>query len=109
MKRVADVESEPDAIIPAALWRITTTCEEALDLYEGFPTLYTKQRLRIEFGGGNRAKPMLYRMTNSEARTAAPSSEPYLWAIAEGYRDFGFDDLSPLLKAQHEAKKGVGG
>ena len=49
---------------------------------------------------------MLYRLSNPEARTIAPSSEPYLWAIAEGYRDFGFDDLTPLLRAQHEAKKG---
>ena len=52
---------------------------------------------------------MLYRMSTSEARALAPSSEAYLWAVAEGYRDFGFDDLSPLLKAQHEAKKGLGG
>jgi len=106
MKRVADVEPDPGAIIPAALWRITTRCEEALDLYEGFPTFYTKHRLRIDLGNGKRSRPMLYRMSNPEVRTVAPSSEPYLWAIAEGYRDFGFDDLTPLLKAQHEAKKG---
>jgi hypothetical protein len=48
---------------------------------------------------------MFYRMSNPEARAMTPSSEPYLWAIAECYRDFGFDDLTPLLKPQHEAKK----
>jgi hypothetical protein len=26
--------------------------------------------------------------------------------VAEGHRDFRYDDLTPLLKAQHEAKKG---
>jgi hypothetical protein len=52
---------------------------------------------------------MLYRMSNPEARAVAPSSEAYLWAVAEGYRDFGFEDLTPLLKAQHEAKKGLCG
>jgi hypothetical protein len=51
---------------------------------------------------------MLYRMSNPEARAVAPSSEVYLWAVAEGYRDFGFDDLTPLLKAQGEARKGLG-
>jgi hypothetical protein len=49
---------------------------------------------------------MLYRMCNPEARAVAPSSEAYLWAVAEGYRDFGFEDLTPLLKAQQEANKG---
>ena len=84
MKQVADVEPDPEAIIPAALWRITTTCEDALDLYEGFPHLYTKHRLRIDLNGRRRANPMLYRMSHPEARAVAPSSEAYLWAVAEG-------------------------
>jgi hypothetical protein len=109
MKRVADVQPDPQGIIPAALWRITVRCEEALDLYEGFPTFYIKHRLRIVLAGGKRANPMLYRMSNPEARAVGPSSEPYLWGIAEGYRDFGFDDLTPLLKAQHAAKNGSRG
>jgi choline dehydrogenase-like flavoprotein len=29
--------------------------------------------------------------------------DPYLASIADGYRDFGFDDLSPLREAQAEA------
>jgi hypothetical protein len=106
MKRVADVEPDPQAIIPAALWKITAACEQALDLYEGFPNFYTKHRLRIDLNSGRRARPMLYRMSNPEMRAVTPSLEAYLWAVAEGYRDFGFDDLTPLLKAQHEAKKG---
>lgn len=56
MKRVADVEPDSEAIIPAALWRITARCEEALDLYEGFPTFYTKHRLRIVLADGRRAR-----------------------------------------------------
>ena len=107
IKRVADVEPDSEAIIPAALWRITTRCEEALDLYEGFPTFYMKRRLRIVLADGKRARPMLYRMSNPEARVVAPSSESYLWAVAEGYRDFGFENLAPLLRAQHEAKKAL--
>ena len=73
MKRVADVEPDPEAIIPAALWRITAACEEALDLYEGFSTFYTKHRLRIVLADGKRSKPMLYRMSNPEARAVALS------------------------------------
>jgi hypothetical protein len=69
-------------------------------------TGHTKHRLWIVLADGKRAKPMLYRMSSPKARAVAPSSEAYLWAVAEGYRDFGFEDLTPLLKAQQEAKKG---
>ena len=33
----------------------------------------------------------------------AKASDGYLAAIADGYRDFGFDDLAPLRTAQVEA------
>ena len=31
MKRVADIEPDPHALTPAALWEITRSCERALD------------------------------------------------------------------------------
>jgi hypothetical protein len=79
--------------------------EKALDLYEGF---HTNHRLRIVLADGERARPMLYRMSHPEARAVAPSSEAYLWAVAE-VTGFGFEDLTPLLKAQHEAEKEIAG
>jgi hypothetical protein len=39
----------------------------------------------------------------SGQRACGPASGGYLAAIAEGYRDFGFDDLAPLHEAQVEA------
>jgi len=33
MKRVADIEPDPHALTPAALWEITRSCERALDAY----------------------------------------------------------------------------
>jgi hypothetical protein len=49
----------------------------------------------------------LQRWPGANAPTAPP--EAYLWAVAEDYRDFGFGDLPSFLKAQHEAKEGLGG
>jgi hypothetical protein len=103
MKRVADIEPDPDSVTPAALWEITRACERALDAYEGFPHLYIKQRITVALPGGRRAKPMAYVMNGPCQRDYGPASDGYLASIADGYRDFGFDDLSPLRQAQVEA------
>ena len=52
---------------------------------------------------GRRVKPMAYVMNGPRRRDHGPASDGYLAAIADGYRDFGFDDLAPLRAAQVEA------
>ncbi|MDG4603728.1 MAG: gamma-glutamylcyclotransferase, partial [Defluviicoccus sp.] len=78
MKRVADIEPDPHALTPAALWEITRSCERALDLYEGFPHLYIKERLAIALPNGRRAKPMAYVMSGPRQRDYGPASDGYL-------------------------------
>ena len=103
MKRVADIEPDRDAVTPAALWQITRACERALDAYEGFPHLYTKERIAVALPNAKRAKPMAYVMNGPRQRDYGPASDIYLASIADGYRDFGFEDLTPLRAAQVEA------
>jgi hypothetical protein len=103
MKRVADIEPDAQAVTPAALWEITRACERALDAYEGFPHLYVKERIAIALPNGKRVKPMAYVMNGPRQRDYGPASDGYLASIADGYRDFGFDNLSPLREAQVEA------
>ena len=103
MKRVADIEPDTQAVTPAALWEITRACERALDAYEGFPHLYVKERIAVALPNGRRAKPMAYVMNGPRQRDYGPASDGYLASIADGYRDFGFDDLSPLREAQADA------
>ena len=108
MKRVADIEPDPGSVTPAALWEITRSCERALDAYEGFPHLYIKERLAVALPNGRRAKPMAYLMNGPRQRDYGPASDGYLASIADGYRDFGFDDLAPLRAAQVDAISVVG-
>ena len=103
MKRVADIEPDRDAVTPAALWEITRACERALDAYEGFPHLYVKQRIAVSLPNGRWVKPMAYVMNGPRQRDYGPALDGYLASIADGYRDFGFDNLSPLREAQVEA------
>jgi hypothetical protein len=42
-------------------------------------------------------------MNGPRQRDYGPAADGYLASIADGYRDFGFDDLSSLHAAQVEA------
>ena len=87
---VADIEEVKGGCVPIGLWRITQACESALDVYEGYPHLYTKKictvkGMKEELGTDS---VMLYMMQRSEVH---PPSMPYLDCIMQGYEDFGLD------------------
>ncbi|MEG0579487.1 MAG: gamma-glutamylcyclotransferase family protein, partial [Niameybacter sp.] len=48
---VANIESFPDRMVPVVLWEITEACEEELDRYEGYPSLYEKQIIEVQIDG----------------------------------------------------------
>ena len=78
---VADIEQSrnSDDRLPVGLWEITKQCEQALDLYEGYPNLYDK----INIMG-----MMTYTMNRNNI---SPPSRAYFHSILEGYKDFGLD------------------
>tara|TARA_R110000851_G_scaffold131282_1_gene265111 strand:+ start:1262 stop:1789 length:528 start_codon:yes stop_codon:yes gene_type:complete len=83
---VADVEcAAKNSAVGLGLWRITKTCEKALDRYEGFPNLYTKKFIHTHYG-----KVMLYVMCDQDS--IYPPSDGYLNGIATGYFDFNLDN-----------------
>jgi gamma-glutamylcyclotransferase (GGCT)/AIG2-like uncharacterized protein YtfP len=87
---VADIErTDLDSYVPLGLWRITKKCEKALDRYEGYPNLYTKEFVQTEHG-----LVMFYVMVEQD--TVMPPTSGYLDGIAEGYFDFKLDNK--LLK-----------
>ena len=79
-RHVADIvpSYDKDDLLPVGVWEITESCEEALDFYEGFPTLYKK----IVVNG-----IMTYKMNND--KDILPPSLGYFNTILEGYSDFG--------------------
>ena len=79
---VADMHQESGAMCHVGLWRITDECEEALDRYEGFPSLYLKHYFAPQDG-----EPMMAYLMNSDGISMPPSY--YLESISEGYDDFG--------------------
>ena len=94
---VATIEPKTDSRVPIVIWQITPSDEEALDRYEGFPHLYRKEYLTVDFNG-NPTEMMVYIM-NEGYNIGSPSCY-YYDTIREGYNANGFD--TGILKAAAE-------
>jgi hypothetical protein len=77
---VATVQPCLGASVSGALWEITDECEDNLDVFEGFPYLYTK--IYIE---QNDMEFMFYVMNDDPPSLPSRS---YFNTILEGYRDW---------------------
>ena len=88
---VATIRPQPGASVSGALWEITQECEDNLDVFEGFPFLYSKVYLaqsNMEF--------MAYVMNDDPP---AQPSRSYFNTILEGYRDWDLP-VSELIRAR---------
>ena len=74
----ATIEPKKGADVAGVLWEITESCEQSLDVFEGFPSYYTK-RTWIQDG----VQFFFYEMT---APKSGRPSEGYVLDIAESYR-----------------------
>lgn len=101
---VATIERGQGFHVPVLVWRLQPQDELALDRYEGWPTLYRKDRLRLTLNG-QRVYAMVYLMNRLGRPYGAPSAY-YLHTICQGYRSAGFD-LSVLRQAVQDSEKGA--
>jgi gamma-glutamylcyclotransferase (GGCT)/AIG2-like uncharacterized protein YtfP len=92
---VATIQPRPGAQVPGALWEITQECEDNLDVFEGFPYLYSK----IHLSQSNR-EFMAYVMNDDPP---APPSRSYFNTILEGYRDWDLP-ASELHRARESTR-----
>ena len=89
---VANIERCIGREVPIVLWRITERCEETLDVYEGFPRLYTKETIKVENGlQGHKVTCMAYIMAQKYEAMPAMPMDYYYSTIAQGYEDHGID------------------
>ena len=77
---VATIQPSPGDTVSGAIWSITDKCEKSLDMFEGFPTLYRKEYIRI------RGHEVMFYVMNHD-KPSEPSLG-YLMTIAEGYEDW---------------------
>lgn len=77
---VATIQPRLHSRVPGALWAISEQDEAALDVFEGYPTLYRKEII-----GQDGLEFMVYVMNSDEPWEPSVS---YLSTIAEGYGDW---------------------
>ena len=80
---VATIVPRPGAKVPVAIQEIDEECEEALDIYEGYPHLYRKENKEVVVSG-KKVTAMVYIMNHGAL--ALPSYE-YFRAVKKGYLD----------------------
>lgn len=86
----ATVEENPNFQVPVMVWELDDLAEKRLDHYEGFPTLYRKEYLEIEFKGET-VQAMIYIM--NDGRPIGMPDRHYYEGILEGYQDAGFNPI----------------
>lgn len=92
---VATVEKLQGASVPVLIWELEPADEAALDRYEGFPTFYRKETVKVRYGG-RWIEVMVYIMNSG--RPLGLPSRYYYDTILKGYESAGFD-TSILNKA----------
>lgn len=85
---VATIEPCEGSSVPVLLWNITPRDEQALDVYEGYPSFYEKQSMELPLDDRT-VSAMVYVMTPGH-RLGYPS-DYYYNTIREGYKTAGLD------------------
>ena len=85
MANVAHCEGDS---VPVGIWMIEPEDEAALDRYEGYPRLYGKEEIPVNFGV--RITPVMFYVMAEELPVRMPS-EGYFNTILTGYDDCGID------------------
>lgn len=85
---VATVEPKTGAKVPVGIWEISDRDERSLDVYEGYPRLYTKKSMIISHDNV-RHDAMLYVM--NDGYDYGMPNDTYYQTILEGYKDCHLD------------------
>lgn len=96
---VATIEPEEKKEVPVAVWEIQESDEKALDVYEGYPTLYRKEPIKVQMKD-REIEGMVYIMNSGYP--SLPGKR-YLDIIKQGYYDVGLD-LYYLQEALEDTK-----
>ena len=81
---VANIVQKKGSKVPGGIWEISESDEKELDIYEGYPTLYTK-----DFFNLNGEKIMFYIMKRKYS--FKPPRRSYVDTIRQGYIDCDLD------------------
>lgn len=96
---VATIEPNEGGEVPVLIWELEPSDELSLDRYEGWPSFYRKETIKVQLNG-QVVKVMVYIM--NEGRPLGQPSCHYYSIIVDGYKDAGFD-LNILRQATDDS------
>lgn len=97
---VATVEKDKKGKVYGAVYNISDTDMEVLDIYEGYPYLYYRKPLKVEAKGIGEVKAITY-MMHKQFQETGPR-DGYYQVIEEGFRNWA-------LPINHLRKSLIGG
>lgn len=108
---VATIRPKEGSRVHGLLWKITPECERSLDLYEGYPHLYEKQKIPLTTKSGQQVSAMVYVMTREKERVPSMPTRSYYIGILEGFRQNGLpvksleQALNNLIREQRSMER----
>ncbi len=100
---LAHLEEAPGALGAwGVLWAVTPRCLEALDAFEGYPTLYDRRRFWVQRANGQGESAWLY-LLQGEVGDGPPQAS-YHQTLLTGYHQFGLDP-APVVAAHLAARQ----
>ena len=100
-RRVATIEPDVGKEVPVGVWEIQPSDEIALDRYEGYPSFYRKEDIKVTMSDGTEVTAMVYIMNRG---LPDYPHESYYKTIEDGYHDCGLDTIY-LKEALTDTKK----
>ena len=85
----ATVAPKKGSTVHGLVWKITPTCEQSLDRYEGYPRHYTKETVTVKDAAGAEIPVMVYIMAEPYCRQPALPSPYYYRVIQRGFEANG--------------------
>lgn len=84
----ADVVPHEGQLVEGVLWNITMEDLASLDSFEGYPSYYDRDVVRVKFRG-QLVDAMVYYMT--PGKSDSPPTQSYVTCLQEGYADHGLN------------------
>lgn len=85
----ATVAPKKDCVVHGLLWKLTPSCEQSLDRYEGYPRYYIKEAVTVQTADGSKIPVMAYIMAEPMCRQPALPSPYYYRVIQRGFEANG--------------------
>ena len=85
----ATVAPKKDSVVHGLLWKLTPSCEQSLDCYEGDPRHYIKETVTVQTADGSKKPVMAYIMAEPMSRQPALPSPYYYRTIQQGFEANG--------------------